>query len=54
MQGGKNVKELFEIFSQIQPKDIQKVKEVYENKKWQADPAGFALQYGDLVKNHFK
>ena len=54
MQGGKNVKELFEIFSQIQPKDIQKVKEVYENKKWQVKLAGFTLQYGGLIRNHFR
>ncbi len=44
MQGGKNVKELLEIFSQIQLKEIQKVKELYENKKWQVDPEQFALQ----------
>ncbi len=41
-------------FFQIQPKDIQKEKEVYENKKWQVKLAGFTLQYGGLIRNHFR
>ena len=39
--GGKNVKTLFDMYKDIPPKNIEKVGQVYGNKKWKRDPAEF-------------
>ena len=50
LQGGKNVKILFEMFKGIPPRNIERVEKVYGDSKWKVDPAEFDANNAAEIK----